>query len=104
MIIGDNYFIQNKILASNVILEAVPALRTFSQQIRELQRECSTCQGKPEKQQELYGKFNELRQFLVGLPDEKKLLIRTRAGGGNRIRVSYVVGQGNNTDTKFGDL
>lgn len=104
MIIGDNFFIQNKILSSAAILEAVPQLRTMREQIRTLQAACSGCQGKPDKQHELELKFNQLREYLVKLPDDKRQFIRTKLGTADRIRISYRTGSGNSTKILSGDL
>lgn len=104
MIIGDNHFIQNKILASAAILESIPALRTFNQQIRNLQANCATCSGATTAREQLKDKFNELREFLVKLPADKKSVVRQLAGGGVRIRVSYLAGRGANTNVVPGDI
>lgn len=104
MIVGDNNFIKNKILASAVILDAVPSLRSLSDTIRSLAAKCNTCAGDRAAVQKLDKTWNELRQLLVSLPEDRKTIIRQHASGGQRIRISYKQGSGQNTTYVSGDV
>ncbi|OYW72177.1 MAG: hypothetical protein B7Z37_25610 [Verrucomicrobia bacterium 12-59-8] len=86
-------------MGSAALLEAVPELRIFHSTILELQRQCGSCSGKQDAMVALSNKYNELRTFLVRLPDDKKAIVRQRAGSGDRIRISYREGSGANTNT-----
>lgn len=104
MIIGDNHFINARILKSSVILENVPQLRTLAAQIDTLSKVCQTCSGTASDRQRLEAIWNDLRQMLLQLPEDKRKVIRDIAGSGQPIRIAYRVGSGETTRIESGHL
>lgn len=97
MIVVDNQFIKNRILASVAMMEAVPQLRSLKAELAALERECSTCAGKVSGAKKLAEKWNEVRQLLVTLPEDKRKIIRQHLGLNQTYRVTYRTGVGPNT-------
>lgn len=102
IVVADNNFIRNNILSNVMLLESLPALRTLKAEIEKLTAACGTCGGGADAQRKLDNKWNDLRQFLVNLPEDKKASIRNSIAGGKRLRISYRTGTGANTSYPAG--
>lgn len=100
LIIGDNHYIESKILSSMNILQQHVNLLKFKEMLIKKSASCQTCPQKVSSaRRELDILWNAVREYLANLPDQQKAELRKVLGlrPDQRLRISYRSGHGKDT-------
>lgn len=97
IITADTEFLSQRLLANAEVLSKYQFLRQTLAKINDLRATCGTCTGKKTAaESEIQTLWNDIRSYLLGLPEADRDFIRAKAQikPNQRVRIAYLVGSG----------
>lgn len=82
MLVADDDFVRNRLLAHGELLAAMPFLNQYRAQLLQLDQACATCSGAAEAKKQRSDLFNNIRTTLAGLSPTQWQQIKTVLGCG----------------------